>query len=126
MLDGWKNWSNPVIIWKVEETAEFTVGISVKASAGAWGTSDAWNLIKRSDMESEKPVEPDDSSEGEKTVESNKPSEEESNVPETGDFTQSTGVIIIEIFSLCILFSLLAKRKFWNKLCTFWQKYSQR
>lgn len=49
-LTGWNQWSHPIVTFDVEEEAEITVGISVKADAGAWGTSDDWSLIKTADV----------------------------------------------------------------------------
>ena len=50
-LTGWKQWVNPSISFSLERETEVTVGISVKANAGAWGTSDDWTLIKTADIQ---------------------------------------------------------------------------
>ena len=43
-LIGWQNWQNPKLSFTVTETTEVTVGISVNAAPGAWGTFDDWAL----------------------------------------------------------------------------------
>lgn len=50
-LTGWKQWVDPSISFSLERETEVTVGISVKANAGAWGTSDDWTLIKTADIQ---------------------------------------------------------------------------
>ena len=50
-LTGWKQWVNPSISFSLERETEVTVGISVKANAGAWGTSGDWTLIKTADIQ---------------------------------------------------------------------------
>lgn len=45
-LTGWLQWDKPLVEFTVEEAAEYTVGLSVKGGAGAWGTIDDWNLVK--------------------------------------------------------------------------------
>lgn len=49
-LTGWEQWVHPTITFHLENQAEITVGISVKADAGAWGTSDDWSLIQTADV----------------------------------------------------------------------------
>ena len=43
-LTGWQNWQNPKLSFTVTETTEVTVGVSVNAAPGAWGTFDDWAL----------------------------------------------------------------------------------
>lgn len=43
-LDGWANWKTPEIEFVVTEATEVTVGVSVTAGAGAWGSFDDWYL----------------------------------------------------------------------------------
>lgn len=45
-LTGWNQWKNPSVSFSLKNRAEITVGISIKAGAGAWGTSDDWTLIQ--------------------------------------------------------------------------------
>ena len=43
-VDGWVNWQNPIIENIPCTTGTVTVGVSVTAPAGAWGTLDDFLL----------------------------------------------------------------------------------
>ncbi len=43
-LTGYLDWKNPSIRFTVTEKTDVTVGVSVTAGAGAWGTFDDWTL----------------------------------------------------------------------------------
>jgi arabinogalactan endo-1,4-beta-galactosidase len=50
-VKGWVNWSNPVISDILVLDGSMTIGASIKASAGAWGTLDDFYLYKVRDYE---------------------------------------------------------------------------
>ena len=61
-VTGWQNWSNPevkdIIIKK--NATQVTIGVSVKAQAGAWGAWDDFYLYRTGDVEiEEEPEEPE-------------------------------------------------------------------
>ena len=61
-VTGWQNWANPEVtdIKVTEDNTEITVGISVKAPAGAWGAFDDFYLYRTGDIDNpEQPVEPE-------------------------------------------------------------------
>ncbi|MGZ9812716.1 hypothetical protein [Streptococcus sp. V913] len=45
-LEGYAIWKESVIEFKLTEKTQVNVGLSVTADAGAWGTTDDWNLKK--------------------------------------------------------------------------------
>ncbi len=45
-LDGYLNWKTPEVTFTLESAGEVTLGVSVSAGAGAWGTFDDWVLYK--------------------------------------------------------------------------------
>lgn len=62
-VTGWQNWANPEVtdIKVTEDGTEITVGVSVKAAAGAWGAFDDFYLYRTGDAESsEEPTDPQD------------------------------------------------------------------
>ncbi len=60
-VTGWQNWSNPEVkdITVKKDGTQVTVGVSVKAQAGAWGAWDDFYLYRTGDVEIvEEPEEP--------------------------------------------------------------------
>ncbi|MCR5279568.1 MAG: glycosyl hydrolase 53 family protein [Lachnospiraceae bacterium] len=46
-VDGWINWKNPKVTGvKASKGEKITVGVSINAGAGAWGTLDDWYLYR--------------------------------------------------------------------------------
>lgn len=52
-VNGWINWSNPEIRGILVKDGTITIGASIKADAGAWGTLDDFYLYKIADYEEE-------------------------------------------------------------------------
>ena len=52
-VTGWQNWANPEVtdITVSEDGTEVVIGVSVKASAGAWGAWDDFYLYRTGDVE---------------------------------------------------------------------------
>ena len=45
-VDGWKNWKTPIIENISVNNGQITIGVKIKAPAGAWGTMDDFELVK--------------------------------------------------------------------------------
>src|SRR5699024_9083933 len=58
-VNGWTNWSNPAIEDILVLDGSITIGASIKADAGAWGTLDDFSLYRVGDYEEEPPVDED-------------------------------------------------------------------
>ncbi len=60
-VTSWQNWANPEVadITVKEDGTEVTIGVSVKAPAGAWGAWDDFYLYKTADYVPETPEEPE-------------------------------------------------------------------
>ena len=55
-LDGWLSWKAPCIDNIVCNNGTVTVGVKIKAPAGAWGTIDCFELIEVPDTSISQPV----------------------------------------------------------------------
>jgi arabinogalactan endo-1,4-beta-galactosidase len=70
-VTGWQNWANPEVtdITVSKDNTTVTIGVSVKAPAGAWGAFDDFYLYKTGDVsepeEPEEPTEPEEPEEPE-------------------------------------------------------------
>jgi arabinogalactan endo-1,4-beta-galactosidase len=69
-VTGWQNWANPEVkdIEIKKDGTELTIGVSVKAKAGAWGAWDDFYLYRTGDAtaeDPEEPIEPEDPDEPE-------------------------------------------------------------
>ena len=55
-VSGWKNWANPEVtdLTVTKDQTEVTIGVSVKASAGAWGAFDDFYLYRTGDAAPDK------------------------------------------------------------------------
>jgi arabinogalactan endo-1,4-beta-galactosidase len=62
-VNGWMNWSNPQIDEILVTDGTITIGASIKANAGAWGTLDDFYLYKVKDFQ-EDPAPGDDGTPG--------------------------------------------------------------
>lgn len=64
-VTGWANWNNPQIDGIIVYEDTITIGMTVRANAGAWGTIDDFNLVRLGDLE-----ESDDDGDDEEPIDS--------------------------------------------------------